>query len=1108
MVKSRSKIRNPETGRMVYRSGRIGRLVIDTYYERNDNTGRLLRIGSRTHQRYTESRERLQSRRSGVLDNMINNNQFQSTLNYVVNGDGVLTEEQAERFYFNLLQTGNRYTLMIDVGDDTLHRSIGIGLKDWLIHILMNGCVSQGNIEFGSDGVDNIEITSINRLRLVQRENKNIFRDKAGQFFPYTNTTKNIDLSRYQIFTPTQAYDENNIIRNEQCLLHTLRLHGIHESVISSIKSHYVMRKRDSEEYHKIGSIKRKELNALCDIIKKNIRLHYIAPNGIHLYTDHKYNNNDNDEEFIEIALYKGHYFMYEETIYTTCSINKYEYVKDIKDFHNIRCLTKKKKDGTYTVVKFKGKHKKISSLFLVKYLFNGGHFKQLDMSMFLKSFGNEKLKDNIYLNMVDMEQKPINKKIKKDKQDRDIYYADTEAFTSGIDHELFKLGFGCMKYKIISVYCVLDAGHRNKDCPRKSMMTMFLKEITKNGRRNALCYFHNLKYDACLFEKYVPNIYNPVKRGGRVYKLSVSFMGKTVEFVDSYALLQFSLDKFNTAFKLPEKYNKIQTIAYNYYTRDNYNKHIHINEYAKLLPNKHKLIFMEEVKKHKSYDEYYNTFSPNEYYNDYLRMDCEVLKQGMNKFRDMMHEITKGKIDIHDYLSISSLTDNYLMELDVYEGAYQLTGNIRDYVARGVHGGRCVINEKYVKKLIKKSVVPIDANLLYSSAIKRIHDEIGGIPIGMCKTFINNEELAKWEEKLYSIVTIKITKIKKKQQLPMIMYRNKDDTISYTNEPRDDKIIIDSVTLQDYIKFHDIEYDILEGVYWNNGTNPKMGEVIKELASERLKYKADGNKPMADSIKLMCNSIYGKTIQKRDYTKKKMVHRKHVENYIDKNWSSIISWRHINDRQTEVTEQQIDVTYNRGHIGCMILSYSKRIMNELIDIGTSNNLDMIYSDTDSLYMYKKDIKTLTKLYKKQYNKDLMGDGLGQFSYDFKMDDVKNKDIYATQSIFLGRKSYYCKLKTKDKTGVDAGSTGARNNPTRRGDHVRMKGINAPGLEHKLKEFGGSYINLYKDLANGEEHKFILNPYDPDTNCKKELFIYSSGSVGTRRKDFIRTVQF
>jgi hypothetical protein len=1105
MVKSRSKIRNPETGRMVYRSGRIGQRVIDTYYERNDITGRLLRIDSRTHQRYVASRERLQSRRSGVLDNLINGNQFQSILNHVVNGDGVLTEEQAESFYFNLLQTGNRYNIAIHVGGQVLYRGIGPIMKDWIIHILMNGCISQGDIGFGSDGIDNIDITSINRLVLVQRENRNMFRDKAGAYFGYINTTENIDLSRYQIFTPEQAYDKNNIIKDEQCLLHTLRLYGVHESTISRIKSHFVMRTRDSEEYQKIGSIRRTDLNDVCKIILKNIRLHYFTPKGIHLSTEHKYND---DNEFIEIALYKSHYFVYENTIYSTCSINKYDMVKNIEDYHKIKTVIKKNKNGSYHVERYKGNYRKLTSLFLMQKLFKGGHFKKLDLTKFIQNIDDDSITDNIYLNVAKMEQKAVKKKIMKDKKDRDVYYADTEAFTSGIDHELFKIGFGCMKYKTVSVYSVLDARHRNAKCPRQSMLNMFLNEITKGKRRNVLCYFHNLKYDACLFEKYIPNIYNPVKRGGRVYRLTINYFGVTVDFVDSYALLQFSLDKFNSAFKLSDKCNKIQTIAYNYYTRDNYNNRLDVKEYARLLPNKHKPIFMEEVMKHRTYDYNDNTFSPNEYYNDYLRMDCEVLKQGMNKFRDMMHKITKGKIDIHDYLSISSLTDNYLLELDVYEGVYQMTGNLRDYAARAVHGGRCVVNDKYVKKIIKKRVAPIDANLLYSSAIKRIYDEMGGIPIGMCETFISNEELAKWEEKLYSIVTIKITKIKKKQQLPMIMYRNKDDTITYSNEPRDDKIVVDSVTLQDYIKFHDIEYEIFEGVYWDNGVNPKIGEVIIELANERLKYKAEKNKPMADSIKLMCNSIYGKTIQKRDYTRKKMVPRKRVEDYIDKNWTTIISWRHISDRQTEVTEQRMDLSYNRGHIGCMILSYSKRIMNELIDIGTSNNLDMIYSDTDSLYMYKKDIKKLTKLYKTQYNKDLMGDGLGQFSHDFKMDGVESKDIYATQSIFLGRKSYYCKLKAKDKIGVDAGSTGARNNPTRRGDHVRMKGINKAGLEHKLKEFDGSYLNLYKDLANGEEHEFILNPYDEDENTKKELFIYSSGSVGTRRKEFKRRVQF
>ena len=81
--------------------------------------------------------------------------------------------------------------------------------------------------------------------------------------------------------------------------------------------------------------------------------------------------------------------------------------------------------------------------------------------------------------------------------------------------------------------------------------------------------------------------------------------------------------------------------------------------------------------------------------------------------------------------------------------------------------------------------------------------------------------------------MTIKITKVNKIQQMPFIAHKTKD-SIKYTNEASEDEIVIDSITLQDYINFHHIEYEILDGVYWNDGINKKMGEVVKRLFEAR----------------------------------------------------------------------------------------------------------------------------------------------------------------------------------------------------------------------------------------------------------------------------------
>ena len=50
-------------------------------------------------------------------------------------------------------------------------------------------------------------------------------------------------------------------------------------------------------------------------------------------------------------------------------------------------------------------------------------------------------------------------------------------------------------------------------------------------------------------------------------------------------------------------------------------------------------------------------------------------------------------------------------------------------------------------------------------------------------------------------------------------------------------------------------------------------------------------------------------------------------------------------------------------YIGVMILSISKRIMNEVICTAEDNNIEIYYQDTDSMHIGLDDIKRLSELY-------------------------------------------------------------------------------------------------------------------------------------------------
>lgn len=1151
------------------------------------------------------------------INRMITGNQFQNILNMVVNDNQTLTNQQAQRVWNNITGQGN-HILTITFGDGREQIiAVNATTRDFIIDILINGLLVEEQEQYGSDIIDNLNIRDIQSLtieRLRRPERRIVNRD--GRFFPYVNTT-NEDLSKYQVFNQEQAYDQKLVSKREHCLIHTLTQAGIETSVINNIKMSYI---QDNTDNTVRIAIRKKDLHNISNIIKRNIVVHTM--NGKRI-AKQVIKAEEAVGEDINMSMYENHYFLFEDTKYSKYSIINYEELKDEEDFNNI-IKTVKKKDKTYN---YKDENKsKINSLLLVDKFFKAQYFKKLDLCKFEESNTHEKLKEHIYLDNIDNEQrlceekkekktlddmginryteekkviKATEKLTKKEKPKQEIYYADCESFVKDVDyHKLYLLGVVNDKSDIVDIYNICDQPEKEDVSREQQVVYKFFNNITKNGTTNALVYFHNLKYDYHLLERLI-NIKDRCEKDGQLYNIVCKYKGKEIELRDSYKILPFALSKFGSEFNLPKEIRKKEAIAYNYYKEQNNNRIIKAKEYRKLLSSKEKTIFKDAVKQCPSYNIEDKTFNPLTYYQEYLRLDCLVLKKGIQTFNKLIQEITENKMNVYDSLTISSLTDKYMKKEGAYEGVYEVQGNLRAYIAQAVYGGRVCVNPKYKKKVIKGKISDYDGVSLYPSAINRLC-RIMGLPTGKAKRFEKDEvvkeksllegiyhiknwgggtnvaiydgkyyikagykgwtefsdkdtkmlteilegsnksdirefenitnwagviddfnfrflgqsdkiKLKSWRTAKYSILTVKINKVNKIQQMPFIAHKT-EDSIKYTNTAPEKPIIIDSITLEDYIKFHEIEYELLDGVYWDGGSNKKMGEVIQRLFNARLQAKKEGKTALSNTIKLMLNSSYGKTIMKKSKTAKQIIKtetkkynkttkqwevksKTNFKDYIYNNFNTIRNYRKLNENNYEVEKTCADNSFNRGHIGCAILSISKRIMNEVFDVANDNKYPIYYTDTDSLHCNLEDVPKLEAKYKERYNKELNGKQLEQFHTDFDLDGAK-EEIYATKSIFLGKKSYMDYLESKDENGN-----------TIHGFHIRLKGITKEGLEHTAKQYNNSYIGLYEDLAKGNEKKIILNPYNPDTNENKVLFEFKEGKVSTK-KEFTRVVKF
>lgn len=646
--------------------------------------------------------------------------------------------------------------------------------------------------------------------------------------------------------------------------------------------------------------------------------------------------------------------------------------------------------------------------------------------------------------------------------------------------------------------------------------------------------------------------------------------------------------------------------------------------------------------------------FNMTKYSAFYCKRDVELLCKGMIHFRSDAFEILK--LDSFKYLTISSMAHKFMMD-NVYtktgsdEKLYMTTGILNQYIQSAVYGGVCT-TYRNGKVFVKRHVTDLDKVSLYPDAMTRAY-----VVTGKCRKFskdkikkINDSminyvgkfdnrncwllshtnkenEFDKNKINMY-VVTIRIIKSSERDN-PRIIVKNevKNGKLKYPNlsegsntvnvnrsyDLNDPKykeyfvneciVTVDNIMLEDYIKYHNIEFEVLTGVYWKNSeytslydcfeninklnkqlmnkkltdlekktlykerssyimhadklitmVHPELykpfvelddkykdiqkerrllktayyrllkenkptreikeklnktkeeiniikekiyylhdlsGEsksskdieiqkVIKRLFEERAKYKKEHN-PLEQVIKLVLNSIYGKTIQKPNIKKIsyveleselkidlksepenrqkyiKKVYKKIKENYItkcnekynndeitkdeydliineiDKNISfknNIFQCRYspfrnfLNDNKNKIltiekinnnmfrieTIEQTEQHKSFNHIGVLILSLSKRIMNEVICLAQDNNINIYYQDTDSVHIESKYIKKLADLYYKEYDRKLIGKTLDQFHPDFEPCKCKNgelcKETLSWLSIFNGKKNY------------------------------------------------------------------------------------------------------
>tara|TARA_Y100001968_G_scaffold81089_1_gene72211 strand:- start:303 stop:3992 length:3690 start_codon:yes stop_codon:yes gene_type:complete len=533
-----------------------------------------------------------------------------------------------------------------------------------------------------------------------------------------------------------------------------------------------------------------------------------------------------------------------------------------------------------------------------------------------------------------------------------------------------------------------------------------------------------------------------------------------TIPFMlkDTACMIPMPLAKFGKCFALQTEKD---VMPYKLYTKANVAKrHCPVEEALQVFRDDEKADqipqFLENLKKLDLNRE--GVFDIMAYARFYCEKDTEVLCKGYETFRGWILEALD--IDIDNQVTISSVARTYLQQRGCFEGVENIGGITAGFMRQCMVGGRVMTREN--KKVHAKGrISDYDAVSLYPSAMARMPGFLKGKPKLLQPDQLNREFLDRQDG---YFVHARIAKVGVKRAFPLMTGAKEDGTRTFDNDI--EEVYIDKTSLEDLVEFQKCEVEVLDGVYFDQGRNTKISEVMRELFQLRKQKKAEGN-PIQEVYKLIMNSGYGFTLMKPVEHDLQLKSRDEADTYIARNYNVIHSITEIGSNKTLVkTHKSILDHFVPLHCGIEVLSWSKRIMNEVMCLAEDIDIPIYYQDTDSMHLPEKDVPKLEAAFMEKYGRKLNGKELGQFHPDFEFDGHSN--VRSVEGIFCGKKCYLDVLE------------GEKDGEVHQTLHVRMKGVPTQTVKwtaarqfKKLTEVN-AVRKLYKKMLNGKEVQFDL----------------------------------
>lgn len=445
------------------------------------------------------------------------------------------------------------------------------------------------------------------------------------------NTTKDVDLTRYQYYTVTDLkhYHDNENVGVPNIFTHC---------VTNSVRNHYIKYDLDITEIAILNNfiygqhLNQTVLNKIAIKLNKYITIHYINDNRYEVkYINlegkviRKIPENVLPENNIQLAIFDNHCFIYEEVPYTLFTI------KNITNDKIRRHRIYTKRNGNRLIEE---KNKKFAnSLQLIKAMTDNNlllpltnEMKELHYNVYNqeKEFttdeqGKEYItqKDLDYYNEIELKKVTI-----KDQEELKEWYHDESLVSINIgDKETYQTKKGREHVdnmysvfkstpkdwttgrikKRIDNYCFDPYALKQKNMitymGKDAMVKYYNKEVNSEGKH--LFYHHNHKYDLSGTLPKICSITDQgtVQKEGEIYKISgIKKKDIILEFRDSLKFFNSSLKDAARNYKI--KYDK-ELIYYSLYNEDTNNKQrVTIKDIATSIKTDKRLHNIEKIKK------------------------------------------------------------------------------------------------------------------------------------------------------------------------------------------------------------------------------------------------------------------------------------------------------------------------------------------------------------------------------------------------------------------------------------------------------------------------------------------------------------------------------